>query len=136
MKSAIITGANKGIGLEVARQLSQKGYYVYMGSRHLKNGLEAVEKLKGEGLQNIEAIELDVTNQQSVNNARTEIGKKTGVLDVLINNAGINGIKFNGDAPIMHTATGTGVDVFKEVYEVNVYGVIRVTQAFLDLLQK
>lgn len=136
MKSALITGANKGIGLEVAKQLSQKGYYVYLGSRNLKNGLEAVEKLKAEGLKNIEAVELDVTNQESVNNARTEIGKKTEVLDVLINNSGINGITFNGDTPIMHTATGTDVDVFKQVYEVNVHGVIRVTQAFLDLLRK
>jgi len=136
MKSALITGANKGIGLEAAKQLAQKGYHIYMGSRNLKNGLETVEKLKSEGLENIEAIELDVTDQQSVDNARTEIGKKTEVLDVLINNAGINGIKFNGDTPIMHTATGTGVDVFKEVFEVNVYGVIRVTQAFLDLLRK
>ena len=136
MKRALITGANKGIGLEVARQLAQKGYYVYLGSRNLKNGLEAVEKLKAEGLENVEAIEIDVTNQESVNTARTEIGKKTEVLDVLINNAGINGITFNGNTPIMHTATGTGVDVFKQVYEVNVYGVIRVTQAFLDLLRK
>ena len=136
MKKALITGANKGIGLEVARQLAQKGYYVYLGSRNLKNGLEAVEKLKAEGLKNIEALELDVTNQESVNTARAEISKKTEVLDVLINNAGINGITFNGNTPLMHTATGTGVDVFKQVYEVNVYGVIRVTQAFLDLLRK
>lgn len=136
MKSALITGANKGIGLEVARQLAQKGYYVYLGSRNLKNGLEAVEKLKAEGLNNVETVELDVTDQDSVNTARIEIGKKTEVLDVLINNAGINGITFNGDTPIMHTATGTGVNVFQQVYEVNVYGVIRVTQAFLDLLRK
>lgn len=136
MKKALITGANKGIGLEAARQLAQKGYYVYLGSRDLKNGLEAVEKLKAEGLKNVEAVELEVTNQESVNTARTEIGKKTEVLDVLINNAGINGITFNGNTPVMHTATGTGVDVFKQVYEVNVYGVIRVTQAFLDLLRK
>ena len=135
MKSAFITGANKGIGLEVARQLAQKEYYIYLGSRNLKNGLEAVAKLKAEGFRNIEAVAVDVTDPQSVNNARAEIGRKTSVLDVLINNAGINGIKFNGDIPLMHTATGTGVDVFKEVYEVNVYGVIRVTQAFLDLLK-
>ena len=136
MKKALITGANKGIGLEAAKQLAQEGYYVYLGSRDLKNGLEAVEKLKAEGLDNIEAVELDVTNQESVNTARAEIGKKTEVLDVLINNAGINGIVFNGDKPVMHTATGTGVDVYKQVYDVNVYGVIRVTQAFLDLLRK
>ncbi|WP_343604082.1 SDR family oxidoreductase [Fluviicola sp.] len=136
MKKALITGANKGIGLEVARQLLQKGYYVYLGSRNLKNGEIAVESLKGEGLTNAEAVELDVTSQNSVNSARIEIEKKTDVLDVLINNAGINGVKFDGNTPIMHTATDTSVAVFKEVYEVNVYGVIRTTQAFLDLLKK
>lgn len=136
MKAALITGANKGIGLETARQLAQKGFYVYMGTRTLKSGLEAIQQLKAEGLENIEAIELDVTSQHSVDSARAEIGKKTEVLDILINNAGINGIKFNGDKPVMHTATDTSVDVFKEVFEVNVYGVIRVTQAFLDLLRK
>ena len=136
MKQALITGANKGIGLETARQLLQKGYYIYLGSRSLYNGIEAVEKLKAEGLKNVEAIQLDVTNQESVNAARAEIGKKTKVLDVLINNAGINGITFNDGKPIMHTATGTSVDIYKEVFEINVYGVIRVTQTFLDLLQK
>jgi NAD(P)-dependent dehydrogenase (short-subunit alcohol dehydrogenase family) len=136
MKKALITGGNKGIGLEVVKQLIQKGYYVYLGSRDLKNGTEAVAKLKNEGLENVEFFEIDVTNQNSVNNARFELGKKTEVLDVLINNAGINGIEFNGDKPVMHTATETVVDVYKKVYEVNVYGVIRVTQAFLDLLQK
>ncbi len=135
MKTALITGANKGIGLEVAKQLAQQGYYVYMGSRDLKNGVAAVEKLRAEGIENVAAIVLDVTDQQSVDAARIEIGNKTDVLDVLINNAGINGIQFNGDTPLMHTATDTSVEVFKEVYEVNVFGVIRVTQAFLDLLR-
>jgi NAD(P)-dependent dehydrogenase (short-subunit alcohol dehydrogenase family) len=91
MKKALITGANKGIGLEVAKQLAQKGHYVYLGSRELENGLEAVEKLRAEGFENVEAIQLDVTNQESVNAAHAEIVKKTEVLDVLINNAGING---------------------------------------------
>jgi len=136
MKSALITGANKGIGFETAKQLAQKGYYVYIGSRNLKKGVEAVEKLKAEGLENTEAVELDVTNQQSVDHARSEIGKTTEVLDVLRNNAGINGIKFNGNTPLMHTATGTSVDVFKEVYEINLFGAIRVSQAFLDLLRR
>ncbi|MBT2623638.1 SDR family NAD(P)-dependent oxidoreductase, partial [Chryseobacterium sp. ISL-6] len=91
MKKALITGANKSIGFEISKQLLQKGYYVYLGSRSLENGLEAVEILKKEGLMNVEAVELDVTNDESVRNARKIIGEKTGVLDVLINNAGING---------------------------------------------
>ena len=136
MKKVLITGANKGIGLELTRQLVQKGYYVYMGSRDLTKGLNAAQKLTDEGLENFEVIQLDVTDQQSVSAARSEIGKGTAVLDILINNAGINGIVFEGDTPIMHKAISTGIDVFKEVYDINVFGVIRVTQAFLDLLEK
>lgn len=128
MKSVLITGANKSIGFETARQLLQKGYYVYLGSRDLKKGIEAAEILKAEGLTNVEAIALDVTNQESVNAARAEIGKKTTVLDVLINNAGISG----GSPQSALTAT---IDQFKNVYETNVYGVVRVTQAFIDLLK-
>jgi NAD(P)-dependent dehydrogenase (short-subunit alcohol dehydrogenase family) len=135
MKKVLITGANKGIGFEMARQLAGKGYYVFIGSRDLKNGLDAVNIFKAEGLDNLEAVQLDVTNQQSVNAARIEIGSKTDVLDILINNAGINGIEFNGNTPIMHSALETGVDKFKEVYEVNVFGTIRTTQAFIDLLK-
>jgi NADP-dependent 3-hydroxy acid dehydrogenase YdfG len=69
----------------------QQGYYIYLGSRNLEHGLEAVEKLKAESLNNLEAIQIDVSNDESVKAARVEIGKKTEVLDVLINNAGISG---------------------------------------------
>jgi len=128
MKSVLITGANKSIGFETARQLLQKGYYVYLGSRDIKKGLEALKKLKAEGFTNAEVIQLDVSNQESVNAARTEIGKRTKVLDVLINNAGISGG--------MVSALTASIDGFKEVFEVNVLGVVRVTQAFIDLLKK
>lgn len=87
MKNALITGANKGIGLETAKQLLQKGFYVYIGSRNLENGLQAVKALKAGGLTNTEVVQIDVTDDNSIKNARTEIGKKTEVLDVLINNA-------------------------------------------------
>ena len=129
MKKALITGANKSIGFETARQLLQQGYYIYLGSRNLENGLEAVAKLKAEGLTNVEAIQIDVSNDESVKSARAEIGKKTEMLDVLINNAGING-------GLPQTATGASIDTFKEVFDTNVFGVVRVTQAFIDLLHK
>lgn len=129
MKSALVTGANKSIGFEVARQLAQKGIYVYLGSRSLENGIEAVKKLKAEGLNNIEAVQLDITNDESVKNARVEIGKKTQVLDILINNAGI----FGG---YPQEAVNTTIAQFKATYDANVYGVVRVTQAFIDLLKK
>src|SRR5688572_27589728 len=91
MKTALITGANKGIGFETAKQLLRKGFHVYLGSRELSNGFHAVETLKSAGLTNVEAVQLDVTDENSVMAAREEIGKKTAILDVLINNAGING---------------------------------------------
>jgi NAD(P)-dependent dehydrogenase (short-subunit alcohol dehydrogenase family) len=129
MKTVLITGANKGIGFETARQLLRKGYSVFIGSRTLENGLEAVKKLNEEGLTHAEAIQLDVTDNRSVQNAREEIGKKTAVLDVLINNAGING----GSAPytVLEATTNEYLDAFKT----NVIGVANVTQTFMDLLR-
>jgi NAD(P)-dependent dehydrogenase (short-subunit alcohol dehydrogenase family) len=129
MKKALITGANRSIGLETARQLLQNGYYVYMGSRNLNNAQEAIEKLKAEGLYEAEAVKLDVGDPESVHAARIEIGKKTGVLDALINNAGING-------GLPQTALDGQVETMHHVFNVNLYGVVRVTQAFMDLLQK
>ena len=130
MKSALITGANKGIGFETAKQLLQKGFYVYIGSRNSENGLRAVEKLKAQGLINAEAIQIDVTDDNSVKNARTEIGRKTDSLDVLINNAGING----GAPP--YTALDATTEQFLAAFNTNIVGAARVTQAFIDLLKK
>ncbi len=128
-KSALVTGANKSIGFEVARQLAQQGIYVYLGSRKLENGIAAVNKLKAEGLSNVEAVQLDITNDESVKNARAEIGKRTKTLDILINNAGIYG-------GYPQAALDSTIDQFKTAYDANVYGVVRVTQAFIDLLKK
>lgn len=129
MKFALVTGANKSIGFEVVQQLAQKGMYVYLGSRNLESGIEAVDKLKAKGLNNVEVIQLDVTDSESVLKARKEIGKKTKVLDILINNAGVY-----GGHP--QTALDSTIDQFKATYDTNVYGVVRVTQAFIDLLNK
>jgi len=129
MKSAFLTGANKGIGFETAKQLLQKGFYVYIGSRNLENGLQALETLKAQGLTNVEAIQIDVTDDNSVKNARTAIGKKTGSLEVLINNAGIN-----GGSP--YTALEASPSQFFATFDTNIFGVARVTQAFIDLLKK
>lgn len=128
MKTALVTGANKSIGFEVARQLAQKGVYVYLGSRNVEYGIAAVNKLKEEGLSNVEAIQLDITDDESVKNARTAIGKKTQALDILINNAGIYGGHPQG-------ALDSTIDQFKAAYDANVYGIVRVTQAFIDLLK-
>ncbi len=129
MKTVFITGANKSIGFETAKQLLKEGYHVYLGSRDLKNGQEAVEKLKAEGFKEVEAIQIDVADQKSVENARMVIGQKTAILDALINNAGING-------GMPQAALEATIDQFRNVYETNLFGVVRVTQAFFDLLQK
>jgi len=128
MKSALVTGGNKGIGYEVARQLAKNGFFVYLGSRSLNRGLSAVEKLNAEGLDHIEALQLDVTNSKSIDAACLAIGEKTKILDVLVNNAGISG-------EFKQSALETTIDEYRTVYETNVFGVVRVTQAFIDLLK-
>jgi NAD(P)-dependent dehydrogenase (short-subunit alcohol dehydrogenase family) len=129
MKTALVTGANKGIGFEVAKQLAENGYFVFIGSRNYDSGLAAVEKLKGYHFNNIEAIPLDVTQQSSVTEARRALGEKIQTLDVLVNNAGISGA-------VPQSALRTPVDVYQTVYATNLLGVVSVTQAFIDLIEK
>ncbi|AZI25931.1 SDR family NAD(P)-dependent oxidoreductase [Pedobacter sp. G11] len=129
MKSALITGANRSIGLETAKQLSKQGIFVYLGSRDLAKGNEVIGTLTEEGFENIKAIEIDVTNADSIIAAKNIIEQEQGKLDILINNAGVLGVN-------PQTATETAVDDIKAVFETNFFGVIQVTQTFLDLLQK
>src|SRR5258707_14090305 len=113
MKTVLITGANKSIGFETARQLLQQGYYVYLGSRDMKKGQQAVSQLQSEGLSQVEPIEIDVDQIESIKAAREVLGRKTKVLDVLINNAGISG----GGLP--QPPLETDISVFKQVFETN-----------------
>lgn len=129
MKTVLITGANKSIGFETARQLLQQGYYVYLGSRDMEKGQQAVRQLQSEGLNQVEPIEIDVDQIESIRAAREVLGRKTNVLDVLINNAGIGG-------SMQQTPLETGISVFRQVFETNFFGVIEVTQAFTDLLRQ
>jgi len=129
MKSALVTGANKGIGLEVAKRLAQHGFFVYLGSRNLASGQAAVQQLNAAGLTNLEAVALDVTRPESIQTARATIGAKTPVLDVLVNNAGISG-------GMSQSALHATLAQFRDVFETNVFGVAGVTQAFIDLLEK
>ncbi len=129
MKTVLITGANKSIGFESAKQLLQQGYHVYLGSRDLQKGQEAADQLRAEGLQQVEALEIDVDDAASIRAARETVGRKTGVLDVLINNAGIGG-------KVEQIPLETPISAFKEVFETNFFGVIEVTQAFIDLLRQ
>ena len=129
MKTVLITGANKSIGYETARQLLEKGYYVYLGSRDQQKGQQAVDQLKAEGFDNVEPIVIDVDNSESIKAARETLGQKTSVLDVLINNAGISG-------GLPQPAIGTDISVFRQVFDTNFFGVIDTTQAFIDLLRQ
>ncbi|ARK11025.1 SDR family oxidoreductase [Fibrella sp. ES10-3-2-2] len=129
MKNVLITGANKSIGYEAARQLLQQGYYVYLGSRDEQKGQQAVDQLKAEGLTNVEVLVIDVDSIDSINAAREALGQKTAVLDVLINNAGISG-------GMAQPALGTDSSVYREVFNTNFFGVVDTTQAFIDLLKQ
>jgi NAD(P)-dependent dehydrogenase (short-subunit alcohol dehydrogenase family) len=125
MKKALITGANKSIGFETARQLLTQGYFVYLGSRDKANGEQAVAKLKAEGLNNVELLQIDVSNPASVEAA----SKKITELDVLINNAGISG-------GFPQLPGSLDMAAIREVFDTNFFGTIEVTQAFLGLLKK
>jgi len=129
MKTVLITGANRSIGLETAKQLSKKGLFVYLGSRHLEKGEAIVKELIQTGFENIKAIQIDVTNPDSILTAKTIIEKEQGKLDILINNAGILGTN-------PQQASDTSIEDIQKVFDTNFFGVISVTQAFLELLKK
>ena len=127
-KTALITGANRGIGFETARQLGKQGFTILIGARSEKNGAEAVEKLKAENLD-ADFVVLDVANSESINSAASEASEKFDKLDVLINNAGI--FLDYGVPP-----SATDIMVLRKTFDTNFFGVWEVTQAFLPLLKK
>ncbi len=129
MKTVLITGANKGIGFETAKQMAKLGYFIYMGSRDKARGLDAVKKLKDEGISNVELIEIDVTNIDSIKRARQELESKIEALDVLINNAGISG------GPSQRIST-VDIENLRRVFETNFFGAVQTTQQFINLLKK
>ncbi|MGK8524317.1 SDR family oxidoreductase [Nocardia asteroides] len=128
--TALITGANKGIGYETARQLAARGMTVLVGARDAARGAAAAGKLEAEGLD-ARFLRLDVTDADSVGRAAAWIEEKFGRLDVLVNNAGIAG-RLDGDGKPSSTALST----LREVYEINVFGVVGVTNAMLPLLRR
>ena len=128
-KIALITGANKGIGLETARQLGKKDITVLLGARDMKKGNAAAKKLRDEGID-AHAIEIDVSDPSSVRKAAAQVESDFGRLDILVNNAGV-----------MTDERGKNVseqslDTWRETFDTNVFGLIATTQAFLPLLRK
>lgn len=126
MTTTLITGANKGLGYETARRLIAAGHTVYLGSRDAERGRRAAEALGAR------LLVLDVTDDASVTAAAKTV-EADGGLDVLVNNAGIEA-RGPGNA-VIGAAEVTG-DVMRETFETNVFGVVRVTHAFLPLLQR
>ncbi|PNE40168.1 MULTISPECIES: SDR family oxidoreductase [Streptomyces] len=119
-RTALVTGANKGIGQHIARLLAAEGFRVYVGSRDARRGRRAAEEIGGAA----RLLVLDVTDPDSIAAAAEQVDR----LDVLVNNAGIS--------PSLAPPTETGTDDLRRTYETNVFGVVAVTNSFLPLLRR
>ena len=128
MKTALVTGANKGIGREVARQLAAKGFHVFVGARGREAGRKAAHDIGKHG-GNAAFLELDVSDESSVTAAAREFSKLADHLDVLVNNAGII---VDGDDGILKISD----ELLRKTLETNTLGALRVTRAFAPLLAK
>ena len=130
-KVALITGGNKGLGLETARQLGALGITVLIGARDLSKGEAGAAALKGEGID-ARAVKLDVVSSADVKAVAEQIEKEFGVLDILVNNAGVMLDNFTG---VNETST-TSQEVLRKTFDTNFFGVVALTQTLLPLLRK
>jgi NAD(P)-dependent dehydrogenase (short-subunit alcohol dehydrogenase family) len=124
---ALITGANQGIGFEIARQLGKQGIIIIASARDKQRGIKAVETLRSDGIQ-AHSLVLDVTDQRTIDDAVTEVERKFGKLDILVNNAGIVAERT--------LPSEAQVENVRKTFETNVIGLFAVTKAFLPLLHK
>ncbi|MBN3875977.1 MULTISPECIES: SDR family oxidoreductase [unclassified Nostoc] len=128
-KVALITGANKGIGYEIARQLGSRGATVLVGARDIRRGEKAADKLRFSEIH-ARTIQLDVSDQKTIDSAAKQIESEFGKLDILVNNAGI--ISDGDRLP----PSQVDIETLRHTYETNVFGVFAVTKALLPLLKK
>jgi NAD(P)-dependent dehydrogenase (short-subunit alcohol dehydrogenase family) len=133
---ALVTGANKGIGLQIVKDLAARGFTVLVGSRNLELGVTAAKNVGSDA----RAIQLDVTNQASISAAAERIRNEFGRLDALVNNAAISHVGKQGrsleEMVKSQRASVASLDEVRAVFETNVFGVIAVTQAMLPLLRQ
>ncbi len=129
-KVAVITGANKGLGYEMARQLAQKGVTVVLTARDRSKGEQAAETLRKEGLD-VRFLQLDVTNKEQLPQAASFLDQNFGKLDILINNAGISADGLAGTS-----VSATRDKSLRDTFETNFFSPIALTQALLPLLRK
>lgn len=125
---ALVTGANRGIGLEVTRQLALRGFTTLLGARDARKGEEAASSLLQNG-PNVIPIQLDVTDQQPIDAAKRLVEERFGKLDVLINNAAILYDEWQ-------RAENANLEIVREAFETNTLGAWRMCQAFIPLLRK
>ncbi|MDP9955027.1 MULTISPECIES: SDR family NAD(P)-dependent oxidoreductase [Chryseobacterium group] len=135
-KVALVSGANTGVGFQIAKALVENGYKVYVGSRDLQKGEEAVEQLGGSS----KAIQLDITDSGSIHSAVEIVEKEHGYLTLLVNNAAVSHAGTPGRTleEIMgaQRASIAPISELKKVWDTNVFGTLALTQAFLPLLRK
>jgi len=124
---ALVTGANKGIGFEVARDLARKGFHVFLGARDEKAGRAAEEKLRKEG--EVTFLKIDIANTESIERAAEEFSRQANHLDTLVNNAGI---LLDEDKDVLTITPG----IFETTLRTNTLGPLLVSQAFVALLKK
>jgi NAD(P)-dependent dehydrogenase (short-subunit alcohol dehydrogenase family) len=125
MRYALVTGGNRGIGLEVVRQLAQHDFHVYLGARTMARGLEAATRL---GQRNVTVVSLDVTSAESTDACREQIARDGGRLDVLVNNAAIH-------YDTWQDVADASLDTMREAFETNVLGAWRMAQMALRFMR-
>jgi NAD(P)-dependent dehydrogenase (short-subunit alcohol dehydrogenase family) len=130
-KIALITGANKGLGFGIVRQLGKQNITVLIAARSESKGKEAVDKLQLEGID-AHFIQLDVSDRTSIESAYKAIAEQFGKLDTLVNNAGVN-LEFSAGLP---APSQVSLDILKQTFEINYFSVVAVTQTMLPLIRK